>query len=350
MKEIDKNRYDEIDIASGFVILLVVISHLVPFNGYIFRVIFSFHMPFFFLKSGYCAKEKTLQGSFRIFLKQKIKKLLFPSLIMNCITLAIGMATVNSLKDALYYIFVSPTHEWFMMALFVVQIVFYCFHKVIYIFDNPRTRNFLMIVCVAVLPMLSSIALERGWHDSPYLPFKLGSVLIGFMFTLIGYMGRCNSNVPIWRLEVEGKRIVWGGVSLLLLLLTYFNTYINVANCYWGRSDLYFVLTAFFWSLTVVVLSGTSLSHVKGNNKLLILFKVCGRNSAIIYLGQSVLFYILNKIVSRITGNMYTPMIDLPLHFSVIYCVVVLIILIPICILNDNLRKRKENKKKEVLK
>lgn len=53
-----KKRFEQIDIATGIVILLVVIGHLVPFNGYVFRLIFSFHMPYFFLKSGYFSKRK----------------------------------------------------------------------------------------------------------------------------------------------------------------------------------------------------------------------------------------------------------------------------------------------------
>lgn len=54
---LNKNdRIAWIDIAKGITIILVIIGHVVPFDSATRNVIFSFHMPLFFILSGYTNK------------------------------------------------------------------------------------------------------------------------------------------------------------------------------------------------------------------------------------------------------------------------------------------------------
>ncbi|WP_278969986.1 acyltransferase family protein [Megasphaera elsdenii] len=50
---IDLNRVGWIDVAKGIAIVLVIIGHTVQFGGGTRNFIFSFHMPLFFLLSGF---------------------------------------------------------------------------------------------------------------------------------------------------------------------------------------------------------------------------------------------------------------------------------------------------------
>ena len=70
-------RKQYIDFAKGIVAISVVIGHLVPFNGLVFRWIFGFHMPFFFLLYGYMQKDS--MPAFGDFVRSKVKRLLIPS-------------------------------------------------------------------------------------------------------------------------------------------------------------------------------------------------------------------------------------------------------------------------------
>lgn len=47
-----KERLVHIDVAKGIGILLVAFGHLVKFGSYTSNVIYSFHMPLFFVLSG----------------------------------------------------------------------------------------------------------------------------------------------------------------------------------------------------------------------------------------------------------------------------------------------------------
>ena len=48
-----KQRLVWVDLAKAFVIILMIIGHVVPFKSTLYVLIFSFHMPFFFIISGY---------------------------------------------------------------------------------------------------------------------------------------------------------------------------------------------------------------------------------------------------------------------------------------------------------
>ena len=69
---INPNRIAWVDVAKGIAILLVIIGHTVNFGSATRNFIFSFHMPLFFILSGYTFK---LAGDFPVFF-QGVKKLI----------------------------------------------------------------------------------------------------------------------------------------------------------------------------------------------------------------------------------------------------------------------------------
>lgn len=60
-----KKRIEWVDIAKGIAIMLMVIGHEVS-NGLVYALIFSFHMPLFFILSGYTSHRVTSGTSFGI--------------------------------------------------------------------------------------------------------------------------------------------------------------------------------------------------------------------------------------------------------------------------------------------
>ena len=77
MSQISKNNY--ISIAKAFGIILMVIGHSGCPN-ILTRFLYMFHMPLFFLCSGYFFKDISETTSFITFCKKKIKRLYFPYL------------------------------------------------------------------------------------------------------------------------------------------------------------------------------------------------------------------------------------------------------------------------------
>lgn len=58
-----KKRIDYLDAAKGIAILAVIVGHFYA-PGVIGRIIYSFHLPLFFIISGYCIKDYRADMSF----------------------------------------------------------------------------------------------------------------------------------------------------------------------------------------------------------------------------------------------------------------------------------------------
>ena len=50
-------RIEWIDVSKGITIILMMIGHYVPYGSQVRNFIFAFHMPLFFILSGYCTER-----------------------------------------------------------------------------------------------------------------------------------------------------------------------------------------------------------------------------------------------------------------------------------------------------
>lgn len=72
--EKSSKRIEWVDIAKGIAIILMVIGHEIPTGQIGYRLIFSFHMPLFFILSGFTSGAITSNKKFLIKLKKSFKK------------------------------------------------------------------------------------------------------------------------------------------------------------------------------------------------------------------------------------------------------------------------------------
>ena len=75
-----KKRIEYIDIAKGVAIILVLLGHIETCPAGLKSSIYSFHMPLFFILSGYFMKEGT---ELRLLAKKLFKSLMVPYLIIG---------------------------------------------------------------------------------------------------------------------------------------------------------------------------------------------------------------------------------------------------------------------------
>ena len=89
------SRNQELDVAKGLGILLVVIGHGYSHTTNIELLIYGFHMPFFFIISGIIYGQKQVQFEFN--LRKKIKTLIIPYLFFEIMWwLCIALMNVNN--------------------------------------------------------------------------------------------------------------------------------------------------------------------------------------------------------------------------------------------------------------
>lgn len=57
MNNREVNRVEWIDVAKGIAIILMILGHCISVDSWLRLIIFSFHMPFFLIASGYFYKR-----------------------------------------------------------------------------------------------------------------------------------------------------------------------------------------------------------------------------------------------------------------------------------------------------
>lgn len=83
------NRLDWVDFAKGIAILLVIVGHTAPYGADLRNYIFSFHMPLFFVLSGYTSKVVEKWSDVWKNMKKKFFGLILPAVFIQilCIIL-----------------------------------------------------------------------------------------------------------------------------------------------------------------------------------------------------------------------------------------------------------------------
>lgn len=337
-----KKRANYIDIAKGVVILLVVYGHAVTFQGIPFFIIFSFHMPFFFFISGWCKAFSDRQEKFLVMLRKSFVKLIIPSIIFR----AIRFWQPDDLKAWGKSIFLDPYSEWFLATMFVINILFFFFKK----FDLKNNNLYLklgfMAAVVGITPIFVQLYIYWGLHMKVGFPFSFDCVAIGFSFSVVGYYLK-----KFMKKNPMPKPNVLSVLSILIVLaisvkLIFTNSYVNVCDGMLGISDTFFYFCALLLTCVVMYLSKESdklsvkNSFLKGLNKLLELY---GRNSLWIYLCHIIMFdkYTAYLSANQIVINHYLQV--------ALYTIVTMVVLTPIFMIIEKIKKTLKAKKQRKL-
>lgn len=122
-----KERIAYIDRLKGFAILLVVIGHIIQFlycpdkfdSNLIFRFIYSFHMPLFFMLSGMVTSMRLGNvGELRQKIHSRFLQLIVPFVFWG------GILSLFIIKQDFFNIFIEPdTSLWFLLVLFEIYVI-----------------------------------------------------------------------------------------------------------------------------------------------------------------------------------------------------------------------------------
>ena len=112
------------------------------------------------------------------------------------------------------------------------------------------------------------------------------------------------------------------------------NVVVNVATTYIGNS--YFIFFAFGLLLIYLVyVISKCLSSVPHVGQFLAFW---GRNSLYVYIVHAFIHNGMNLLLERLTGTLYTPMIDLPWYFCILYFVLDFVLIIPYILLHNKIK------------
>jgi len=170
-----------IDILKAYAILLVVLGHCIQFtyinfdDNYIFKLIYSFHMPLFFFLSGYVTYITNVRDKLSFtFIIKKFKYLVIPYITFLFIDFLFGKNLEFS--TILYHIDIG---YWFLPVLFMIFLIFYLY----YLFNSySKYLSYLFVLLIIVLPLTKLL----GFHLVKwYLIFFLLGYIINKDMNLI---------------------------------------------------------------------------------------------------------------------------------------------------------------------
>lgn len=195
-------RVKWIDTAKGIAMLCIIIGHMggITIAGLNLNLVFAFHLPVFFVLSGYTLRKKEINQKY---INDKFKRLMIPYfwtcfcvLVMDVINQCIvkDNASIQNITDVIAtdfirFFFASGTHKvfagielgtrigaiWFLPATFFsIIIVQYVLNK----FEKHYMR-WLAIACIALFAYVSS---EFIWF-----PFSVQSGAFATVLILTGY-------------------------------------------------------------------------------------------------------------------------------------------------------------------
>lgn len=170
-----ETRIDEIDIAKGLGIILVILGHLFPADSDIVSRIYSFHMPLFFILAGCVIRDNRISNSFRDSLKNESK----------IVSQYLLWSAVYVIYDIVYRVIISGTSLW---------LVFWDVYQSISLFG------------INVLWFLCTLVLAKTIFLSVHVFRKRYSVFLSFLLFFVGAVAGeylldwMNSQILVYRL------------------------------------------------------------------------------------------------------------------------------------------------------
>lgn len=234
-----KQRIEYLDYVRGVAILLVVLGHMYSVEDPIRVLIYSFHMPLFFIISGFFANKDS--GLLEL-IKKKFKTLMIPYFAFGGVIMIIMYVTNGYDNELAVYIqhFISGVGRdalWFLLCLFLIEIIFNIVMKLKY--TTLQTVVFLILFIIGLYGeyinhnIIVMITLMRafvglGFYALGYYTYKYISKINMPYFILIAlFLFNCflafeNTWIDLWALRF-GNRLIYitcsvlGSISMILI-------------------------------------------------------------------------------------------------------------------------------------
>ena len=241
-----EGRIDWVDIAKALGLFLVFLGHTLYGGSHIAnvlnRAIYSFHMPMFFILSGYVTKPDST--TFKDYIKKKFKRLLLPAILLYLLALPIYFAFYHNWSDPtllmpvikrIFYIkgecvFNKPV--WFFFCLFQILVL-------IKLFNLPNAKTIKLLIVGSCSLLLSWFFYTSAWGY--FKLFGFDKCVLGLFFYLCGM---------ILRKTKYNKYIFIIGLLLLPIWL-YFGVSLN------PKVRMYDMYLCNFWFFVISGITGS---------------------------------------------------------------------------------------------
>jgi len=294
-------RIDSIDIAKGILIILVVVAHVFQ-SGYVHDLIYSFHMPAFFIISGMLLRYKnTTQKPMCDLLKSRLRSIAVPFCffeIYGCVTNILRFGFAQNIKGYIYNTLTCHFNNgvnWFLFSLFWSEIIFLICAKAC------RNRYWLLL---AISSLLFVVGLYTPSTNSMLYSFR--QAITCCLLLCIGYLSM--------RFLLDPSVFLALICSLIVVAYPFVFSATNMSGMEFAN-PLSFLLGS---------MCGTYLLMFIGKNIKSKYLTLIGKNTIVIF-GTHNFFYIVFGHALGIADFHYSPLLT-----GIMVCILVLLVEIPI--------------------
>ncbi|EFI72886.1 Fucose 4-O-acetylase [Segatella baroniae B14] len=272
-----KKRLYWIDNLKFLAIFLVVVGHL-PMHQEERNFIYQFHMPLFFIISGYLYKLRPLKEEAELVYKRLLIPYIGFSLIgvfwcaitkhYNVIKLILGLLVGENYDTSYWYIPCQPL--WFLIALIWIRLASSLNSMIVWLFD------FILIICYSML-------LSHGGNN---MLFSIDSAILAMPFFGFGYF--IQKQNYLLKLAILPTSIVFLSACAITILLTKTGNHIDISNGNYGNNIFVFYIYNFMFGYSIMAIFSLFF-----NKSIPVLRKYNSGMIAIVGLHQILEFFIL---------------------------------------------------------
>lgn len=307
-------RINKIDILRAIGIILMVLGHVFDFFGKFDRYIHTFHMPLFFIISGYLFRSK-FDCKFSKLISQKAKRLLIPYFSFAAINYVAWFFLERGeqiwFKPLIRLITYNTSGLpicgalWFLTALFWAEAIYLIVDRVV---KNDKKRMLIVFM----------IAIIASWLQNKFsyrLPLTIDTGLVCMGFLESGRLCKqYGAEIHKKVMSFSNRNLIVIGLLLAAInaVLAFVNPYVNIKSGWYGFVPLFWInafigvaacymlsiLLDRIWSDTNVIKKhlisiGTGSIVYLGFNQLAIL---CCR-TVLVHISRTINIWILSIIV-----------------------------------------------------
>ena len=277
-----------VDIAKALGVVLVVTGHFLYHTSYVGfnHIIYSFHLPFFFMLSGYVYRVP--EKRFGVYIGEKSRRLLIPMSIFVAVMLPFTVMmgeypSVEKFLERLFFLngeLVCNDPCWYFLVLFEIYVILF------FAFKLSRKLWYKLLLCVLCLSSMI-IMYQCGGR----LVFGLDRAILGAGFLLFGMLLREleileRPRLPLKLIMAASCFAIWlifgivlnkkGSFYMFKLHNSFFFVLAALAACIWvsllcqllSRLPEKFVSACGWMGKNSVVIIGTHYMFLKGIEQL----------------------------------------------------------------------------------
>lgn len=222
----EEKRIQYVDYYKYIGITLMIMGH-VGLGEAFDKYIHAFHMPMFFVASGFCFSSGR---EFHAFLRRKIQSILIPYFAFSIITFfalrSINGISISAMQNVLWVNNLNTpiAGVWFLTALFWANLLYFFIDKL----DSAHIKWWISVLCFLV-----GISVEKTIGYT--LPWSLTPGMVGVLYI---HVGRCASLDKLCEKYISSKYILF--FFILLSILIFVNGHVNLRTGEYANYGLFY--------------------------------------------------------------------------------------------------------------